>query len=300
MKYISKRRILVILIIVLLLVVFYVFHIPKVKTVPSKGEDQIRIMSYNIRYGASDYEQWLKRKQLLADQIMRYLPDSIGIQEGDEYWMSSGDGLPSMLDGYDYVGVGRDDGNTLGEYAAIFYLVEKYDVTRSGTFWLSDTLDVPSIGWDAVANRICTWATFRNKATGEEYTHFNTHLDHVGENARIESVTLLLDEIKKIDTPVVLTGDFNFFEKSDEYDSIIESNMLSDSKYLAEDSMSHGTMNWFMHVNFKLLRPIDFCFITSDEFIVDTYRVDNSVWLNGKPVSDHYPVIVDVRLNKNH
>ncbi|WAA08816.1 endonuclease/exonuclease/phosphatase family protein [Fervidibacillus albus] len=295
--FIKKHKYLFVLLLLLISFVSYILYIPKVKTVKELQDGQIRIMSYNLRYGASNYEEWMNRKQHLADQIINYMPDSIGIQEGDAYWMSEEDGLPSMLDDYSYVGVGRDDGDTLGEYAAIFYLKDKYEVVDSGTFWLSETPDEVSIGWDAVANRICTWVTLSNKVTGETYTHFNTHLDHVGKTARSKSVDLLLEKIKEFDTPIVLTGDFNFFEKSDAYDKIIESKILSDSKYLASDSMSHGTMNWFLPLNFQLLRPIDFCFVSRNQIIVDTYRVDNSVWVEGKPVSDHYPVIVDMRIN---
>jgi len=283
---------------IVLILIGYIFHIPNVKDVPKLEEGQIRIMSYNLRYGWSDYDEWVNRKNLLVAQILEYKPDSIGIQEGDSLWMSEDEGLPVLLEGYDFVGVGRDDGRSIGEYAAIFYLKDQYEVVDSGNFWLSETPDIPSIGWDAVAFRICTWATLKNIETGETYTHYNTHLDHKGKNARTQSTTLIIDKVSKSKTPAVVTGDFNYFENCDEYDMIVGSEFLKDSKYIAKDSMKHGTINWFLPVNLKLLRPIDFCFITADSITVDTYRVDNSYRIGRRPVSDHFPVIVDFRINK--
>ncbi|SHK53421.1 endonuclease/exonuclease/phosphatase family protein [Paramaledivibacter caminithermalis] len=253
---------------------------------------------------ALSHRKWSVRRWVgfyaykLIKQILKYKPDSLGIQEGDYGWMNEHDGLPALLEGYSYVGVGRDDGKTLGEYAAIFYLKEKYDIIDSGTFWISETPDTPSMGWDAVANRICTWAILKNKENGEVYTHFNTHLDHVGKQARTEGVKLLIDKISKCQTPFVLTGDFNFMKDSKDYKTIIESDLLLDSKLVAEDTMSHGTINWFLPFNFKYLKPIDFCFVSKDHIKVYKYRVDNSYWADGHPVSDHYPIIVDFELIK--
>lgn len=293
LKY-KKSSISVMIVITLL---WYIFNIPNVKDVPKTEEDQIRVMSYNLRYGWSDHDEWIKRKDLIAAQILEYKPDSIGIQEGDSLWMSEDEGLPAMLEGYDFVGVGRDDGATTGEYAAIFYLKDKYEVVESGNFWLSETPEKPSIGWDAVTFRICSWVTLRDVEKGNIYTHYNTHLDHKGENARAKSASLIIEKVSKLTTPSVITGDFNFFEHSDEYDMIVKSGTLKDSKYIAEDSMNHGTMNWFLPINLQLLRPIDFCFITDESITVDTYRVDNSYRLDRKPISDHFPIIIDFRIN---
>lgn len=211
MKFILKHKKAVIGFGVVLSIIWYVFHIPNVKDVPNIENGQIRVMSYNLRYGWSDYDEWIKRKDLLVEQILEYKPDSIGIQEGDDLWMSEDEGLPKLLEGYDYVGVGRDDGKTSGEYAAVFYLKDKYEVINSGNFWLSETPELPSIGWDAVAYRICTWVTLRDKETGDTYTHYNTHLDHKGERARTESTSLIIEKVLSSTTPAVITGDFNFF-----------------------------------------------------------------------------------------
>lgn len=297
-KMLKKHKKIEVILAIILVCLYYIFHIVKVKPVLELKADNIRIMSYNIKYAGSDYEQWEKRKDKLAQQILEYRPDSIGIQEGDYEWMSEYGGLPELLEGYDFVGVGRDDGGSLGEYAAIFYLRDKYEVIDEGTFWLSETSETPSLGWDAACNRICTWVLLRNKDTGEVYKHYNTHLDHVGKVARIKGINLLLNEIEKCEIPFVLTGDFNITQDSSNYKLIIDSGLLEDSKFAAKDSMSHGTMNWFLHVNFKHFKPIDFCFVSKEDIEVDTYRVDNTYWVAGHPVSDHYPVIVDLRVNK--
>lgn len=155
---------------------------------------------------------------------------------------------------------------------------------------MSETPQVPLLGWDAVFNRICTWVMLQNKETGETYTHYNTHLDHKGEESRAKSVSLIIEEVSTLETPLILTGDFNFFEKSDDYDKIVESDLL-------KDSMKHGTMNWFLMMNFKWFKPIDFCFVTPEKIIVNSYRVDYSYRIDGKPVSDHFPLIVDFRIN---
>lgn len=295
-----KRKIYIPLIIVAVLAfgAFYILHISKIPEIPVNDGKGIRVMSYNLRYASSDLELWNERKFLIAEQILLYQPDSIGIQEGDYEWMSEYEGLPALLVGYSYVGVGRDDGDSSGEFSAIFYLEDKFVVVDSGTFWISETPEEVSYGWDAANRRICTWATLRNIETGETYTHYNTHLDHKGKIARSEGSGLILDKVKDNPKPFVITGDFNFLQGSSVYRTILDSGLVRDSKHEAEDSMSHGTMNWFLPLNFKLLPPIDFCFI-SDGFEAETYRVDNSFRLGRVPVSDHFPLIVDLRYKQN-
>lgn len=291
------KKILLGVLCVIILIVAFIFYIPKVKPVGDKAKGDIRIMSYNLKYSSSDYESWEKRKVIIADQILRYMPDSLGIQEGDEGWMRDSGGLPDLLkEKYSYVGVGRTDGKTRGEYAAVFYLKEKFEVMDSGTFWISQNQDQPSIGWDAVDYRICTWAKLKNKETGEVYTHFNTHLDHVGKEARMKGAELLLEKLEDCETPAVLTGDFNVLQWSKEYKVLAKSKTLDDAKYIAEDSMSYGTINWFYKLNFRFFLPIDFCFVSRDSIEVSKYRVDNTYYSDDKPVSDHYPVIVDMKI----
>lgn len=287
------KKILIGLPIILLAFVCSIVYVPYTKLVPLKGHDNIRIMSYNLKNGWSDYEAWQERKGLLADQIKAHQPDSIGVQEADEPWMYHEGGLTNLLPDYAFVGLGRDDGGKSGEHAAIFYLKDKYEVIDSGNFWLSETPEIPSVGWDAAIKRICTWVTLRDKTSLEVYSHVNVHLDHIGKIARLESVQLIMDKIQTIQGPLVLTGDFNFLQDSSNYDIIIDEG-LYDSKKVAEDSVSYATMNYFKRLNLWFLKPIDFCFV-DESWQVINYRVDNHYMVAGRPVSDHYPVIVDLK-----
>ena len=198
-----------------------------------------------------------------------------------------------MLPGYDIVGVGRDDGATEGEYAAIFYRTGKYTLLDSGTFWLSETPYLPSLGWDANNVRICTYASFQHIETGEVFSHYNTHLDHKGEQARNNGLALILQRMSENMNPALLTGDLNVFEGSELYSRVLEAGFV-DAKVEADTTMSHGTINWFQPINSGLV--IDFVFLESDHFTTQSYRVATSAEFDGTPVSDHYPVIVDATL----
>jgi endonuclease/exonuclease/phosphatase family metal-dependent hydrolase len=253
----------------------------------------LKVMSYNLRYGDNGLlvEDNTRKTPLIAS-IKQHKPDFLGVQEANEPWMQI---LPQELTDYAFVGVGRDDGETSGERAAIFYRKDKYDVLESGTFWLSDTPEEPSFGWGANHRRICTWAYLRNLMTGEIIAHFNTHLDHQVEEARVNGVELILDRLRRSPYPVVLTGDFNFLEGTDQY-KVIEAADMLDTKHTAEVSEPYGTFNFFRENDRDYNIVIDFIFSQKDAFTVKNYRVDHSVEFNGLPVSDHYPVIAELEL----
>src|SRR5690606_19532304 len=165
---------------------------------------QTKVMSYNIKYANENDGQnsWSLRKEFLTNQIKFYQPDILGLQEAVQLQIEH---FSENLPEYAYTGVGRDDGKTKGEFSAIFYNKETYDILEDGTFWLSPTPNEASVGWDAALNRICTYALFKSKSTGEAFWVFNTHFDHVGEQARRESVHLILEKISefnKDDHPV--------------------------------------------------------------------------------------------------
>ena len=155
-----------------------------------RKESTIRIMSFNIRCGDVGVQTAESRYTLVSDTIFKGAPDSVGIQEATPEWMEY---LKTALsDKYDYVGIPREED---GEYSSIFYLKDKYTITESGNFWLSETPHKESKGWDAACYRICTWAVLENKETKEKYVHVNTHLDHVGVLARRNGVELYLLEL---------------------------------------------------------------------------------------------------------
>ena len=255
-----------------------------------KEEIEMRIMSFNIRCGDVGNDTWEDRLGIVSQTMLDSEADSIGVQEATPEWMAA---LKETVgDTYAYVGVGRDDGDNEGEYSAIFYLKEKYDLEDSGTFWLSETPDQVSFGWDAACRRVCTWAVLVNKETGEKYAHINSHFDHVGVAARKNSVDMIVNKAKEFaDMPVVFTADMNVVEGSENYKQFVESGVLNDTKYLAPDTMSYCTYH-----DTKPAKHaddiIDYVMI-NDNFKAVSYKVVTE-GVDGRFVSDHYPIYADI------
>jgi endonuclease/exonuclease/phosphatase family metal-dependent hydrolase len=168
------------------------------------------VLSFNILYGRARTGEhaWSQRRDLVASVIRFHRPDLLGLQEALDFQI---DDLAAALPEYGWIGAGRDDGRTAGEYAAIFYRKARFELLDQGTFWLSETPERPSLGWDADCIRIATWGRFRERANGRLLCHLNTHFDHRGEQARMESAHLLLLRLASIagGAPVVVTGDLN-------------------------------------------------------------------------------------------
>lgn len=255
---------------------------------------ELKVMTYNIRYAnETDGENsWSKRKDFLADQIKFYAPDAFGVQEAKQVQMEFLDG---KLSNYDFVGVGRDDGKTGGEYSAIFYNTDKLEVLKHDTFWLSETPEKPSKGWDAAYPRICTYAEFRDKETGKKFWYFNTHFDHVGEVARRKSAKLIwekIQELKTNDAPAILSGDFNLEPETESIQFL--SSKMKDSKE-ASRGVVFGPSGTFNGYKFEepVTRRIDYIFVSEDGFKVNKYAVlSDSKDL--KYASDHLPVYVEL------
>lgn len=253
-------------------------------------DNAIRIMSFNIRYGDLGVLTAEDRYDAVKTVIKKGFPDSIGLQEATPEWM---DYLKTALDGYSYVGVGRDDGDNQGEYAAIFYLEDKYNVIDSGTFWLSDTPDEVSKGWGADCYRICTWVILENKITGQQYVHMNAHFDFANDEVRYNSADLILEKAKEFgDIPVVFTADMNFSETSEYYQHMENDGYFINAKYDAEDTMDYLTYhdrNPKEHENSK----IDYILING-KFDAKVFRVVTE-GIGGKYVSDHFPIYADIK-----
>jgi endonuclease/exonuclease/phosphatase family metal-dependent hydrolase len=171
----------------------------------------VKVMSYNIRYAnRSDGKNgWCKRKAKVTSLIKKYDPDIVGTQEALHKQLRY---MKRKLEAYNVVGVGRNDGKKKGEYAAIFYNKDTFELQASNTFWLSETPEKPgSWGWDAAAIRIATWCRLKHIRTGKLLLVFNTHFDHVGKIARKNSAILIKEKIKEIagNEDVILLGDLN-------------------------------------------------------------------------------------------
>lgn len=289
---------------------------------------QMLVGSYNIRLKVSSDSVkgnvWGKRCQVMCDQLNFMSPDIFGTQEVLRVQLLD---MLDRLDGYDYIGVGRDDGNTGGEYAAIFYKTDRLRLLDYGNFWLNETPDRPGLGWDAACIRICTWGKFASQtATDDEaFYFFNLHMDHVGVVARREAAKLIVSKVREIaqGAPVIVTGDFNVDQNDEIYSIFTQSALLKDS-YLASRIRfaENGTFNSF-DTDLYTDSRIDHIFV-SPSINVDAYGIlTNSYWtpdndsselMKGhdapqeidfsryvrRQPSDHYPVFVRINfLNLN-
>ncbi len=182
-----------------------------VSDVNANGQLELTVMSFNIRYGTADdgENSWQHRKQIVFDLLRNRHPDIVGLQEALHFQINE---ICNELPRYSYLGVGRDDGKVKGEFCAILYLADRFDVNESDTFWLSDTPKVPgSITWGNACTRICTWARFIDKKNRQPFYLYNLHLDHVSQLSREKSAVLLTQRIqsRRYPDPVIVTGDFN-------------------------------------------------------------------------------------------
>ena len=173
--------------------------------------DEITVISYNIRNGEANdgTNSWQYRYPTSAMMIMDQKPDIFGIQEAYDYQVAY---LKEYCEGYKCVGVGREDGKHDGEHMSIFYNSKTVKLLKWGTYWLSETPDKPSLGWDAACRRTATWALMKDKKNGRKFYYVNTHLDHVGMLAQKNGLALIVDRIKAMNKegyPMILTGDFN-------------------------------------------------------------------------------------------
>jgi endonuclease/exonuclease/phosphatase family metal-dependent hydrolase len=284
---------------------------------------QMLVGSYNIRLKVSsdsvNGNVWAKRCQVMCDQINFMSPDILGAQE--VLYVQLIDMLKG-LDGYDYIGVGRDDGKTGGEYAAVFYKTDRLRLLDHGDFWLSETPDRPGLGWDAACIRVCTWGRFTGQtATDDEaFYFFNLHMDHVGVVARREAAKLIVRKVREIahGAPVIITGDFNVDQNDEIYVIFTESGFLKDS-YLAtrQRFAENGTFNSFNPDLYTESR-IDHIFVSPETdvysygVLTDGYwqpNIESSDTIKGHDApqqinfskytrrlpSDHYPVFIRIR-----
>lgn len=249
------------------------------------------VMTYNIRYGtANDGEDiWDNRKESLVQEIAFYEPDFLGVQEALHSQMEY---LDEKLPQYSYIGVGRDDGKTKGEYSAIFYHTDRVKMLDGSTFWLSETPDKISKGWDAALPRIVTYGHFKyKKGKKNKIWYFNTHFDHRGNTARIKSVDLIIKKVHELANhkePVLISGDFNLEPDSKPIQNM--SKAFNDT-YTHSRVPAFGPSTTFQGFNIEASgnRRIDYIF-TNDNVVVDKTAI-LSHWIDGHFNSDHFPVL---------
>ncbi len=258
------------------------------------GQD-FKIMTYNIRMDTESdgSNAWSKRKDILLEQLRRYKPEIIGFQEVTPGQL---DFLADNLENYAYVGKGREE-NNLGESSNIFYDKIKFNVLDAATFWLSDTPDQVSKGWDAACNRVCTYALLQDKITLSTFYVFNTHLDHKGEMAKTKALELIIQQIKARNIkkyPVFLIGDFNSEPNTERIRWLSKMMIYTRTIALKPNYGPKSTFNAFIYDN-PILKEIDYIFMSQDQkFEVLDYSIIMESKENRYP-SDHFPVMITVK-----
>ena len=255
----------------------------------------IKAMTYNIRLNVDSdgINSWVNRKDYFLSQIQFYEPDVLGLQEVTPGQLTE---IAAFLKDYSYVGKGRDENNQ-GESSNIFFKKDRFNIKDSGTFWLSETPDKVSKGWDAAINRVCTYVLLQDKTKKKLFWVFNTHLDHMGEMARTKGILLIMQKMKmlnKTNLPVIFMGDFNS-EPGTERIKALKNEMLDTRDISIQKPFGpDGTFNGFKH-NEAVTKLIDYIFISkSSPFVVQKYAVlSDSKDL--KYPSDHLPVYVDLK-----
>lgn len=254
------------------------------------------VMTYNLRLDiAVDGDNaWTHRKDLLVGQLLTVRPDIFGVQEARPNQMKY---IGQAMENYGFIGHGRDGGNK-GEYSAIFYNRTVFSVEMYNTFWLSDTPTEKSMGWDAAFPRICTYGLFTNIKTGKKIWVVNTHLDHMGIQAREKGMALILAKINTLNShgfPVILMGDFN----AEPDDTLIRelSVQMLDAKSISKNTPlgPNATFNAFQPIE-EATRRIDYIMLSpTSGFTVKNYV---TVYEENAPQypSDHFPVVAYLKL----
>lgn len=264
-----------------------------IQTCPLISLRQSSVISYNIRYdNKRDNENWWEfRKSEVSQMINYYSPEIIGIQEGLSKQIKY---LDSTLSEYKYIGVGRNDGKSKGEYAAIFYKTERIKLLSTKTYWLSETPDKVSVGWDASMERIVTFGAFLDKKTNDALYVFNCHFDHKGKVSRVKSVELILNIIKNkgiTDDRIILMGDLNC-ESDEKPIELLKIEMVDN--YNKKGVITYGPLGTYNEFdpNIEINKRIDYVF-TKNIKVIEYVHIDDRR-KNNLLLSDHLPVLIKI------
>ena len=250
-----------------------------------KDDNTLKVMSYNIRLGSANdgTNSWGLRYPATAEMIEDQMPDIFGVQEALASQIRF---IEDNFVNYKSVGVGREDGKKDGEHMSIFWNKKTVSLLKWGTFWLSETPEKPSMGWDAACKRTATWALMKCKKTGRKFYYVNTHLDHKGAEAQKNGLKLIVDRIDDINPegyPMILTGDFNITPDNPNLVEL-DSKMQSVRK-VAEKTDNHDTFNGWG----KGKGVIDYIYASGFSAYPE-YQTVTKRYADRKFVSDHYPI----------
>lgn len=255
---------------------------------------ELSVMSFNVRYGTANDgpNAWTERRRQLLDLLDQQSPDVIGMQEALKHQL---DEVRLLLPRYGRAGVAREDGHEAGEYAAVLFRTDRFELVESGNFWFSDTPDVPgSTGWGNRVTRMCTWARLRAREGGAVITVFNVHLDHESQPSRERSVELLLERIPGIarGTPAIITGDFNAGEANPAVERLRRAGWRDAHRVLHPGDTIVGTYHGFRGDSTG--EKIDYVFVPPGAAVLESRIIRSAV--AGRYPSDHFPVVARIRL----
>ena len=250
------------------------------------SRDEVKVISYNIRFvnKKDGTNIWQNRAKASPAMIKDYAPDVFGVQEA---LFSQLEYLDEKLPQYSFVGVGREDGKKKGETMAIFYNTRKVRLLDWGTYWLSETPDKPSRGWDADCKRTATWTLMEMKDSGRKFFYVNTHLDHRGDIAQQKGLELIVERIAAMNPeglPMILTGDFNV-KPEDPVLGGLNAKML-DARKTALKTDSRATFNAWG----KSASIIDYIYYSGFTECAE-YETIVRQYKDVLYISDHYPIV---------
>ncbi|MBD9293923.1 MAG: endonuclease/exonuclease/phosphatase family protein [Bacteroidales bacterium] len=269
---------------ILAIIAFALTFIPAARAA-GDTPDEITVISYNIRMGeAKDgTNSWEYRYPASALMIDDQKPDVFGLQEAFDYQVKY---MDEYCQGYKCVGVGREDGKHKGEHMSIFYNTKTVQLLKWGTYWLSETPDKPSKGWDAACVRTATWTLMKDKKNGKKFYYVNTHLDHVGREAQRKGLELIVNKIKEMNKegyPMILTGDFNV-EPTDSVLDGLNSMMTSARESAVKTDKDYTYNGWG-----KSKATIDYIYYSGFS-AAPVFEVVRKPYMERTFISDHFPV----------
>ena len=247
----------------------------------------LKVMSYNIRMGVAKdgTNSWEYRYPATALMLKDQMPDVFGVQEAFNFQIKF---IEENFTDYDSFGVGRDNGKSEGEFMSIFWNKKTVKMIKGGTFWLSETPEKPSMGWDAACKRTATWALMKDKNTGKLFYFVNTHLDHRGAEARRKGLELIvsrIDEINPKGYPMILTGDFNI--KPDNEALVGLEQRMQSARKIAPKTDNNATFNNWGKAKSDMV--IDYIYVSGFSACPE-YHTITEKYGTWKYVSDHYPI----------
>jgi endonuclease/exonuclease/phosphatase family metal-dependent hydrolase len=257
---------------------------------------QFTVATYNLRFDnpRDTGNLWVDRAPMVAALIQFHEFDIFGTQEALKNQL---DDVSKSLPDFDRYGAGRDDGKEGGEHSAIFFRKTRFALLRKGDFWLSETPDKPTMGWDAVCcKRICSWVYLQDKQTKKKFYVFNAHFDHQGKVARVESGKLIVRKVKEIagTEPVLVMGDLNGNQQSEWYLTLANSGVVKDAFQQVKNPYINQNPTFNSFGKAPLGTDIIDHIFTSRDFIVHKWGILTDTY-QGKFPSDHFPVLVSLR-----